>query len=267
MKTYKEFSVELNESYAIKHKKSNKVLSTHPNEQEARDAHAGIGDTESEYKIVKTLRTPKEFSVKEAYMSSDRSKRIFKARELQGELGHEVEPRRSEPAEPHAVHINGRKWRTFPTKSHATNVAKKIAGATVVKESLDEAADFHDQAQEHKKKSDKAMDKNDMEAYHHHMSNYHEALGQWEESKGRSSNAQKHYDKAEGHHELSIQKSRANESIEEIDELSSDLLARYKKKAGEAATAADAAGKYDLGHKRFKGILKATFKQFNNDKK
>jgi hypothetical protein len=31
----------------------------------------------------------------------------------------------------HDVHINGRKWKTFSTKSHADNVAKKIKGATV----------------------------------------------------------------------------------------------------------------------------------------
>jgi hypothetical protein len=76
--------------------------------------------------------------VDEAYMSSDRSKQMFKRKELDHELRHEVEPKRSEPADPHAVHINGKKWKTFPTKSHATNVAKKIAGATVVKESIDE---------------------------------------------------------------------------------------------------------------------------------
>jgi len=31
----------------------------------------------------------------------------------------------------HDVHINGKKWKTFATKSHADNVAKKIKGATV----------------------------------------------------------------------------------------------------------------------------------------
>lgn len=54
---------------------------------------------------------------------------------------------------------------------------------------------------------------------------------------------------------------------QQIDELSSELLDRYKKKAGLAAQAADKAKKYDLGHKRFKGIIKATFKQFANDAK
>jgi hypothetical protein len=42
---------------------------------------------------------------------------------------------------PHAVHINGKKWKTFGSQSHATNVAKKISGATVHKEEaeIDEA--------------------------------------------------------------------------------------------------------------------------------
>lgn len=52
-----------------------------------------------------------------------------------------------------------------------------------------------------------------------------------------------------------------------VNELSTDLLTRYKEKASAAATAADKAGKYDVGHKRFKGIMKATFKQFANDAK
>ena len=32
---------------------------------------------------------------------------------------------------PHDVHINGRKWKSFGSHSHASNVAKKIKGATV----------------------------------------------------------------------------------------------------------------------------------------
>jgi hypothetical protein len=44
---------------------------------------------------------------------------------------------------PHSVHINGKKWKTFGSHSHASNVAKKIKGATVHKEEteLDEAID------------------------------------------------------------------------------------------------------------------------------
>jgi hypothetical protein len=52
-----------------------------------------------------------------------------------------------------------------------------------------------------------------------------------------------------------------------VNELSNDALARYKTAAGKAASAADRAGDYDKGHKRFKGIVKATNKQFANDMK
>ena len=38
---------------------------------------------------------------------------------------------------PHDVHINGKKWKTFGSHGHASNVAKKIKGATVHK-SVDE---------------------------------------------------------------------------------------------------------------------------------
>jgi hypothetical protein len=40
---------------------------------------------------------------------------------------------------PHDVHINGKKWKTFGSHSHATNVARKIKGATVHR-SLEETA-------------------------------------------------------------------------------------------------------------------------------
>ena len=53
----------------------------------------------------------------------------------------------------------------------------------------------------------------------------------------------------------------------QLHELSSELLARYKKKAAAAATAADKEGNVQLGNKRFAGIIKATKKQFDNDVK
>lgn len=58
-----------------------------------------------------------------------------------------------------------------------------------------------------------------------------------------------------------------SEEVEQIDELSPETLASYKKKAGEAASAADKKGDFEKGHKRFKGIMKATFKQFAADAK
>ena len=52
-----------------------------------------------------------------------------------------------------------------------------------------------------------------------------------------------------------------------INELSTDKLADYKKKAGENASAADKEGDTKTGNKRFSGIMKATKKQFANDAK
>jgi hypothetical protein len=52
-----------------------------------------------------------------------------------------------------------------------------------------------------------------------------------------------------------------------LNELSPATLASYKKKAGAAATAADAAGDTKTGNQRFSGIVKATKKQFDQDAK
>jgi len=54
---------------------------------------------------------------------------------------------------------------------------------------------------------------------------------------------------------------------EEIDEVSNELLAKYKTAAGKDASAADKKGEYARGNKRFSGIVKATKKQFDNDAK
>jgi hypothetical protein len=53
----------------------------------------------------------------------------------------------------------------------------------------------------------------------------------------------------------------------QLDELSTNKLADYKKKASDSASAADKAGDTKTGNKRFSGIMKATRKQFDNDAK
>ena len=53
----------------------------------------------------------------------------------------------------------------------------------------------------------------------------------------------------------------------QLNELSPQTLASYKKKAGADATAADKEGDYERGNKRFSGIVKATNKEFDNDVK
>jgi hypothetical protein len=62
-------------------------------------------------------------------------------------------------------------------------------------------------------------------------------------------------------------KARGVKEEVQIDELSTELLGKYKTAAGADAKAADAAGNYTKGDKRFKGINKATNKQFDNDLK
>jgi len=52
-----------------------------------------------------------------------------------------------------------------------------------------------------------------------------------------------------------------------IKELSNEKLAQYKKAAAADARKADAEGDYERGNKRFKGINRATMKQFDNDAK
>lgn len=57
-------------------------------------------------------------------------------------------------------------------------------------------------------------------------------------------------------------------SVEEaVMETSTEKLAKYKTAAGEDARKADKEGDYKRGDKRFRGIVKATHKQFDNDKK
>ena len=53
----------------------------------------------------------------------------------------------------------------------------------------------------------------------------------------------------------------------QLDELSTELLGDYKKAAYADAKKADSEGDYARGDKRFKGINKATQKQFDNDLK
>ena len=57
------------------------------------------------------------------------------------------------------------------------------------------------------------------------------------------------------------------EEVEQVDELSTDLLGRYKTGASKQASELDKAGNYKKADSRFSGIVKATKKQFANDLK
>jgi len=77
----------------------------------------------------------------------------------------------------------------------------------------------------------------------------------------------RHFRKTSGTPDWYKKKYGLKEEVEQIDELSNDMLGRYKKAAGEDASKADKAGDYAKGNKRFSGIVKATKKQFDNDMK
>lgn len=134
----------------------------------------------------------------------------------------------------------------------------------VVDEEVELQEGAYEKSEENKRSADAAKKQGDMFAHHLHMADHHDNLAQWHGEKGRHGEAEKHAEKAEQHHEKAM---ALKEEVEQINELSNDTLSSYKKKAGESASAADKAGKFDLGHKRFKGIMKATFKQFMNDAK
>ena len=68
------------------------------------------------------------------------------------------------------------------------------------------------------------------------------------------------------HKELFDKYKTMSEEVQ-IDELSTELLGKYKTAAGASAKASDEAGNYKKGDKRFAGINKATRKQFDNDLK
>jgi hypothetical protein len=64
-----------------------------------------------------------------------------------------------------------------------------------------------------------------------------------------------------------VPKEHVNNLKKNLAELSSDMLGRYKKAASADASKSDKEGNFEKGNKRFKGIVKATNKQFDNDTK
>ena len=71
----------------------------------------------------------------EAYRDYHNNRSGFARRQREDDEYHVPDPVAKD--EPHAVHVNGKKWKSFGSKSHAQNVAKKITGATVHKEEVE----------------------------------------------------------------------------------------------------------------------------------
>lgn len=58
----------------------------------------------------------------------------FGRRQREDDERHDLDAPQTKSADvPHAVHIKGKHWKTFGSKQHAMNVARKIVGATVQK--------------------------------------------------------------------------------------------------------------------------------------
>ena len=174
----------------------------------------------------------------------------------------------------------------------AINTIKKLVGGTKHKAELVKEENKHyEEAEEHLSKANDAEREGDMASFHHHMSNHHDAMSQWHESKGRSALADKHADKAEYHHEKSltveeelsdpVRNAKQNKDIAtgkkpmpksklpsfketvELDELSTELLQRYKDKAKQSADELSARGKHKKAADRWLSHMKATGKQID----
>lgn len=146
---------------------------------------------------------------------------------------------RRAPDHPHSVHINGKKWKTFGSHSHATNVARKIKGATVHREEveLDEAvnpseiagnpkmysADDVKKAYYHKKASD-----SDKESLARHLDRYHGAK-EWRKP--------------------------VKEDAEQIDELSDTTLMNYAQKVHDDSLKHDKDPSKRSAEKRNKSVM------------
>jgi nicotinic acid mononucleotide adenylyltransferase len=199
----------------------------------------------------------------------------------------------STPSEPHSVHINGKKWKTYGSQSHAQNVANKIKGATVHKEEYEHILDALDEALASTDKGEYdyegAMARTQLQTVCRNAQELIDMLGmddnlpEWVQSKitlaqdyissvtdylkSRDELGEAVNPAQQAAIAIAMKKAGKKPKYKGMNELSTATLASYKQKAGADASAADKAGDYEKGNKRFKGIIKATNKQFDNDMK
>jgi len=199
----------------------------------------------------------------------------------------------STPSEPHSVHINGKKWKTYGSQSHAQNVANKIKGATVHKEEYEHILNALDEALASTDKGEYdyegAMARTQLQTVCRNAQELIDMLGmddnlpEWVQSKitlaqdyissvtdylkSRDELGEAVNPAQQAAIAIAMKKAGKKPKYKGMNELSTATLASYKQKAGADASAADKAGDYEKGNKRFKGIIKATNKQFDNDMK
>jgi hypothetical protein len=197
------------------------------------------------------------------------------------------------PSEPHSVHINGKKWKTYGSQSHAQNVANKIKGATVHKEEYEHILNALDEALASTDKGEYdyegAMARTQLQTVCRNAQELIDMLGmddnlpEWVQSKitlaqdyissvtdylkSRDELGEAVNPAQQAAIAIAMKKAGKKPKYKGMNELSTATLASYKQKAGADASAADKAGDYEKGNKRFKGIIKATNKQFDNDMK
>lgn len=166
-----------------------------------------------------------------------------------------------QPDHPHSVHINGKKWKTFGSHSHATNVAKKIKGATVHKEvELEEAFDPSEVAGNPKVYSSEIVKKayyhknataEDKKSLERHLDRHH-GNKEWRKSVKESEESDKHYKEAEDH------LSKANDADAKGDKKSfhahmanhHDAMSEWHESKGRSASADKHAEKADYHHEK-----------------
>lgn len=115
-----------------------------------------------------------------------------------------------QPDHPHSVHINGKKWKTFGSASHATNVARKIKGATVHREEVE-------------------LDENWL--VHKDGKILKSGIKQYKTAKAHAEKHGAQVNSAEWYHDnVSSKNKSVKEDMEQIDELSDTTLMNYAQK-------------------------------------
>jgi hypothetical protein len=141
-------------------------------------------------------------SQNEGYSNYDNNRTGFAKRKREDDEYHVPDPVDNKP---HAVHINGKKWKSFGSQSHAQNVANKIKGATVHKEEyVKEESDAFEKSVENKRSAEAAKKQGNMFDHHLHMADHHDNLAQYHSEKGRYNVSDSHAKKSEDHHEKAM---------------------------------------------------------------
>ena len=142
---------------------------------------------------------------------------------------------RRAPDHPHSVHINGKKWKTFGSHSHATNVARKIKGATVHREEVE-------------------LDENWL--VHKDGKILKSGIKQYKTAKAHAEKHGAQVNSAEWYHDkISSKNKSVKEDMEQIDELSDTTLMSYAQKVHDDSLKHDKDPSKRSAEKRNKSVM------------